>query len=96
MFLEYTEPANTWSYGPLDTTRPNNYINLVLAVSGAISGYNRTAATLAHDWPNVSGSWWKLVVRASGGATLDTTRGTTFFLYTKTDTTVTKTAFPPF
>jgi hypothetical protein len=62
LFLEYTEPANTWSYGPLDTTRPNNYINLTLAVSGAISGYNRTSATLAHDWPNVSGSWWRLVV----------------------------------
>lgn len=96
LFLEYTEPVNTWSFGPLDTTRPNNYINLVLSVSGAISGYNRTAATLAHDWPNVSGSWWKLVVRASGGALLDTTRGTAFFLYTKTDTTVTKTAYPPF
>ena len=96
LFLEYTEPANTWSFGPLDTTRPNNYINLVLAVSGAISGYNRTAATLAHDWPNVSGSWWRLVVRSSGGALLDTTRGTTFFLYTKSDTTVTQTAYPPF
>jgi hypothetical protein len=96
LYLEYTEPSNTWSFGPLDTTRPNNYINLVLAVSGAISGYNRTAATLGHDWPNVSGSWWRLVVRASGGALLDTTRGTTFFLYTKSDTTVTKTAYPPF
>lgn len=96
LFLEYTEPSNTWSFGPLDTTRPNNYINLVLSVSGAISGYNRTSATLGHDWPNVSGSWWRLVVRASGGALLDTTRGTAFFLYTKTDTTVTKTSYPPF
>jgi hypothetical protein len=96
LFLEYTEPFNTWSFGPLDTTKPNNYINLVLAVSGAISGYNRTSATLAHDWPNVSGSWWRLVVRASGGALLDTTRGTSFFLYSKTDTTVVQTAYPPF
>jgi hypothetical protein len=96
LYLEYTEPGNDWVYGPLDTSRPNNYIDLSPSVSGAISGYNRTSATLGHDWPNVSGSWYRLVVRSSGGALLDTTRGTTFFLYTKSDTTVTKTAFPPF
>ena len=92
LYLEYTEPANTWSLGPLDTTRPNNYIS----ISGSITGYSRTSATLGHDWPNISGSWWRLVVRSSGGALLDVTRGTSFFIYTKTDTTVTKTAYPPF
>lgn len=93
LYLDYTEPGNTHSYGPLDTTKPNNYIALT---AGTASGYMRTSATLGHDWPNVSGSWWRLSVRSSGGALLDTTRGTAFFIYTKSDTTVTKTAYPPF
>jgi hypothetical protein len=93
LFLEYTEPGNTHSYGPLDTSKPNNYITIS---AGTISGYIRTPMTLGHDWPNVTGSWYKLVVYATGGALIDTTRGTTFFLFTKPDTTVTKTAYPPF
>lgn len=93
LYLDYTEPGNTHSYGPLDTSKPNNFIVLT---AGTASGYIRTSTTLGDEWPNVSGSWYKLVVRASGGSLLDTTRGTTFFLYTKSDTTVTKTAYPPF
>jgi hypothetical protein len=96
LYLDYTEPGFETSFGPLDTCRPNNYINLEMTGGFSLSGYNRQSTTLGHSWPNVSGSWYKLSVRASGGATLDTNRGTTFFVYTRPDTTLTKTAYPPY
>jgi hypothetical protein len=96
LYLDYTEPGNTFTYGPLDTSKPNNYISITVTGSVSLSGYNRHSTTLTHDWPNISGSWWRLSVRSSGGALLDTTRGTTFLLYTKPNTSVTQTSYPPF
>ena len=90
LYLDYTE-SGLVSYGPLDTSRPNNYIS-----SSAISGYARQSIFLSHDWPLISGSWWRLSVRTTGGALINTTRGVTFYVYTKPDTTLTKTAYPPF
>jgi hypothetical protein len=80
-----------------DQTKPNNYIGIT-AMSGAIAltGYIRTSTTLAGGLSSVSGSWYRLAVRATGGALLDTDRKAKFFIYTKMDTTVTKTAYPPF
>lgn len=96
LYLDYTEPGNTHSYGPIDTSRPNNYISLATSGAFTLSGYNRQSCTLANSWNPVSGSWYRLSVRTTNGALIDTTRGVTFFVYTKPDTTVTKTAYPPF
>lgn len=97
LYLDDLTPGGTHSY-QLDATKPSNYIGITTAVSGAVSltGYIRSAATLAGTLNSVSGSWYRFSLVASGGATIDTTRGTKFFVYTKTNTTVTKTSYPPF
>jgi hypothetical protein len=92
LYLDYTD-GTIVSYGPIDTSRPQNYIT---SVSGAFSGYTRQSVTLNNEWPSVSGSWYRLRVEATGGATIDTTRGVKFLLYTKQNTIVTKTSYPPF
>ncbi len=96
LYLDYTEPSNTWSYGPVDTSRPANYISLAMTGAFSLSGYSKQSVTLGSDWYPVSGSWYRLKVSTTGGALIDTTRGVTFFVYTKPNTTLTKTSWPPF
>jgi hypothetical protein len=96
LYLDTTEPGNEFAYGPLDTSRPANYISAATTGALSISGYSRHAASLGGNWNLTSGSWYRLSVRTAGGALIDTTRGVTFMLYTKTNTSVTKTAYPPF
>ncbi len=86
----------------LDTSRPNNYVNLSITGAFTLSGYNRQNSSLMGSNTSiqtVSGSWYTLRVKASNGATFDAKsllRGAQFFLYARPDTTITRTAYPPF
>jgi hypothetical protein len=96
LYLDYTEPGNTHSYGPIDVSRPVNYIDFAMSGAFTLTGHNRQSISLGHDWNPISGSWYRLSVKTTGGALLDVTRGVTFFVYTKTNTTLQKTSYPPF
>jgi hypothetical protein len=97
LYLDYTEPGNTHSYGPIDTSRPNNYINFyATGAAFVVNGYSRQSIALGSDWNPVSGSWYRLRVKSTNGALIDTTRGVTFFVFVDQDTTITKTSYPPF
>lgn len=97
-----------WTGGSLidsftvDTSRPNNFIDLSITGAFTLSGYSRVPTTLMGANTSIeiiSGSWYTLRVKASNGASFDGNsllRGAQFFIYTKPDTSVTRTAYPPF
>jgi hypothetical protein len=81
----------------LDTSRPNNFIT-----GAVVAGYTRQATTLMGgntSIQSISGSWYTLRVKATGGAEFDgnsQARGAQFFIYVKPDTALTRTTYPPF
>jgi hypothetical protein len=81
---------------PLDTSKPNNYINLSITGAFTLTGYDRQSISLASNASStVSGSYILKVTAA--GASFDAnslSRGVTFFVYTKPDATVTLTTTP--
>lgn len=81
---------------PLDTSKPNNYINLSITGAFTLTGYGRQSVSLASNASStVSGSYLLKVTAA--GASFDANaliRGVTFFVYTKPDATLTLTTTP--